>query len=385
MRRHPNENVADSKQTTQSEYEEAAALAEKILALSPHLEPRAGRSPDRAHAGSHTASRANGLWGRLFYLLVWLGTLVLIAVALLRIFDYDGTHFLIWLNAFTRYIYLPAYACLAWAAWMRRWWLALANLAIVGLHIAWIAPDFVRDRRFDLVAGQSAHDAIIGPRVRIFFANVKRSNTEYDSLLREIKSADPDIVILVEFSARWRQAFLDSSIMAAYPYGTGLQAWSFEQVNVFSKLPVKSETQVDVVGRIIRTLEIPVGSQLLHLIGLHAPRPMQIANDYEGYWARAVPMLLAEMGPLIIVGDCNATQYSLVYKRLTADRLRSAHDDRGRGYATSWPNGVYWLPPIRIDQAFLSPEVECLGVSEGEGRGSDHKPLILDIQLRGNR
>jgi hypothetical protein len=40
------------------------------------------------------------------------------------------------------------------------------------------------------------------------------------------------------------------------------------------------------------------------------------------------------------------------------------------------------VPPIRIDQAFLSPDVECLGIAEGVGRGSDHKPLILDLLIR---
>jgi len=98
-----------------------------------------------------------------------------------------------------------------------------------------------------------------------------------------------------------------------------------------------------------------------------------------------IPEIMAEQGPLVVVGDCNATQYSAVYQRLTADRLRSAHEDRGRGYATSWPNGQLWLPPIRIDQAFISREVECLDIKEGEGRGSDHKPLILDIKIRPNQ
>jgi endonuclease/exonuclease/phosphatase (EEP) superfamily protein YafD len=93
-------------------------------------------------------------------------------------------------------------------------------------------------------------------------------------------------------------------------------------------------------------------------------------------------MLLSKQHPLVIVGDFNATQYSWIYKQLKAGGMRSAHEDRGRGYATSWPNGRVWVPPIRIDQAFLSSNVECLGISEGTGLGSDHKPLILDVRIR---
>jgi endonuclease/exonuclease/phosphatase (EEP) superfamily protein YafD len=96
-----------------------------------------------------------------------------------------------------------------------------------------------------------------------------------------------------------------------------------------------------------------------------------------------IPILTAEQGPLVVVGDFNATEHSKVYKRLTESMLRSAHDVRGRGYATTWPNGQNLCPPIRIDQALVSPEIEVARIVEGRGRGSDHKPLILDVRVRG--
>jgi endonuclease/exonuclease/phosphatase (EEP) superfamily protein YafD len=92
-------------------------------------------------------------------------------------------------------------------------------------------------------------------------------------------------------------------------------------------------------------------------------------------------MLLRERHPLVVVGDFNATQYSKVYAQLKAAGLRSAHEDRARGYASTWPNGTLPIPPIRIDQAFLSPDVDCRGITDGRGTGSDHKPLILDIEV----
>jgi endonuclease/exonuclease/phosphatase (EEP) superfamily protein YafD len=106
------------------------------------------------------------------------------------------------------------------------------------------------------------------------------------------------------------------------------------------------------------------------------------AYDYFGYWKAIVPVLTSQKGPVLIVGDFNATEHSLVYKQLKDSGLRSAHDDRGRGYAMTWPNGTLPIPPIRIDQAFLSPDVECLDIREGVGEGSDHKPLIVDVRLR---
>ena len=174
--------------------------------------------------------------------------------------------------------------------------------------------------------------------------------------------------------------------MAPYLHANGPLRSQRGEVVVYSKLPVKSESQNWVTGRVVQTVDLDLGSQTLRLIGLHAPRPMHPpAYDYYGYWKTMIPLLTFDQGPLVIVGDFNATEHSLVYKQLKASGLRSAHDDRGRGYATTWPNGRWYVPPIRIDHVFLSPEVECEGIAEGRGAGSDHTPLIVDLRVRGYR
>jgi endonuclease/exonuclease/phosphatase (EEP) superfamily protein YafD len=383
----PKNHVAETQPATDSARAAALSLAAKVSALPSHLEPRAGQVADGTTPTSQSPAHRMGILGRLTYGVVCLVTLTLVAVALLRLTYHDGTYFLTCLNAFTRYLYLPAYACLAWAVWKRRWILALANLSIVCFHIALLAPDFMRDRRFDSAPNSAAADAASTPTVRIFFANVRGENTEYAALLKEMQDANPDVIVLVEFSYEWHMAYLNSSFFAAYPYGSGMKDEVMGTVNVFSRLPIKSEKRNWIAGRGLQVVEIPVGNETLHIIGVHAPRPMNIRkDDYKGYWGASIPMILGEKGPLVVVGDCNATQYSAVYKQLTADRLRSAHQDRGRGYAVTWPNGQDGIPSlIRIDQAFLSPEIECLGIKEGEGLGSDHKPLILDVKIRPSR
>jgi endonuclease/exonuclease/phosphatase (EEP) superfamily protein YafD len=334
--------------------------------------------PKNAQSGNTT------WWSTSLISLAWLGTIGLATFAILRFAYHDGAYFLIWINAFTRYVYLPAYACLLLAVWKRRRWLALASAAIVCCHLYWMAPDIMRDRGIASAPNTVVGDARPKKTIRIFFANVQIENRERGAMLREIRDANPDVVVLVEFWLWWRYAFVHSPLIANYPFGAGLSLEhpGGNSVNIFSRLPLKSEQREWVAGRSVEIVEIPIGSQSLQLVGLHAPRPMEIRdNDYNGYWTRVVPLLLGMKGPLVVVGDCNATQYSRVYQQLKAGGLRSAHEDQGRGYATTWPNGQYPVPPIRIDQAFLSPEVKCLGISEGRGQGSDHKPLILDVAL----
>src|SRR6476620_1051789 len=165
MAQRPKNHVASKPRATDTATAEAASLAAKVSALPSHLEPRAGQCAGTVHSDSPSVGQ-RALFNRLLNWLVWLVTLSMVIVALMRVFDHDGAHFFIWLNAFTRYVYLPAYACLAWAVWKRRWALALLNIALVSFHIALLAPDFMRDRRFDSAANAAAADAFAAPTMR---------------------------------------------------------------------------------------------------------------------------------------------------------------------------------------------------------------------------
>ena len=93
--------------------------------------------------------------------------------------------------------------------------------------------------------------------------------------------------------------------------------------------------------------------------------------------------LSRRVDPLIIIGDFNTTQHSRFYRQLTDAGMIDAHRQHGRGLTTTWPNG--WspgVPPIRVDQAMISPDLACLDISEGIGAGSDHKPVILEVALQ---
>jgi endonuclease/exonuclease/phosphatase (EEP) superfamily protein YafD len=364
----------------------------ELLATDARPQPRAAASSKlasdlaRKPAAATNAPRSLLVRGLtlLSIIAAWIVALSLLSIAALRLVYHDGTYVLIWFNAFTRYVYLPAYACLIFAAWQRRWLLALVSLVIVGCHLAWLAPDFLRDRRFDLPASAATiENAAASPTMCIFFANVRENNEEYASMLQEISEADPDVIVLVEYGWGWHLTFKTSPVMAPYKYGTGHLQSHIGSVNVFSRLPLKTEVQSWIGGRPVHTIDVVLGSQTLRVIGLHAPRPMDLPQyNYYEYWEEAAPVLLAQSEPVVIVGDFNATQHSRVYQTLTSDRLRSAHEDRGRGYATTWPNGYYLPPPIRIDQALLSPDVECLSIREGIGRGSDHRPLVVAVRIR---
>jgi endonuclease/exonuclease/phosphatase (EEP) superfamily protein YafD len=316
---------------------------------------------------------------RLVRAAMWCVTLGLLIVATCRIVLPDIWDLFIWFNAFTLYVYLPAYV-IALIALSQRWWLLAAlNLVIIAGHIAWIAPDF----RAAIPYPPHAVASDTSRPLRIFCANIRATNSDHEGFLKEIAGVDPDVVVLIEYRRWWTHSLRDSPELKPYIYGTNLDAPYNGDIGIFSRIPINKQQMIWVDTHVNDVVDIPLGGTSVRLFALHSPRPFnEKPFDYGGFWRQTLPLLAEQPRPLIVLGDFNATQHSAVYRSLIDMGLRSGHADRGRGYATTWPNGDNPLPPIRVDQAMLSPEVECLNITEGLGRGSDHKPLILDIRVR---
>ena len=364
-----------------------AALAARAVALADH-----GSAPRTAAAVLAGAASAGTLpvwvrpaeprrrtWlSRLTHFAAWCVTLGLLVVAALRIGYHDATVLLIWLNSFTLYIYLPAYVILAVAVRRQHWLLAAASAAVVLCHLIWVARDFRPATPYQPPSVASASSRPI----RILYANLRASNRDFDGILGEISQADPDVVVLVEVDRGWFDVLKPSPVMKPFVHGTALAEPFMGEVMVCSKLPVSGHQRTWIVGRVCNLVDISLDGRTLRLFCLHSPRPNVTSPDaYRVYWEKITPLLAEQPKPLVVIGDFNATQYSLAYQRLASLGLRSAHVDRGRGYATTWPNGQHLVPPIRIDHALVSPDVECLDIAAGVGLGSDHKPLVLDVRV----
>jgi endonuclease/exonuclease/phosphatase (EEP) superfamily protein YafD len=310
----------------------------------------------------------------------WAMALLMLACLLLRIFWHDGNIVLVAVNAFTLYFYLPAYACLAVAVWLRRRWLAAVSLLIIACHLAWIGPESLPFQRRVEPASPTAGPA---PTLRIFYANVKALNTRYDAMLEEIAAADPDFIFLNEFTSSWENTFAASPVMASYLERHGLPRHRIGTMGFYTRLPVSDFKILWNHFRMDCTFDVDLNGRKLRMFCLHGPRPLSFSqSDYYRYWSETMRLLTQQPHPLLVIGDFNATPYSRAYQRVISAGLHPAHADVGRMYASSWPNGYFPLPPIRIDHALLSPQVVCREIVEGRGTGSDHKPLILEVELR---
>lgn len=87
--------------------------------------------------------------------------------------------------------------------------------------------------------------------------------------------------------------------------------------------------------------------------------------------------------PLVVCGDLNSSQFSLIYRRLRKDLrdAQRAHGSRGR---PTWPSR--W-PLFRIDHVLTSQNVEVLRCEVRRDAlsrvASDHLPLLAELSCRG--
>ncbi len=85
--------------------------------------------------------------------------------------------------------------------------------------------------------------------------------------------------------------------------------------------------------------------------------------------------------PALIVGDLNATPWSVHFRRLI-ERSGLLNSQHGFGIQGSWPAGGGPLGQIPIDHLLHSAELVTLDRRLGPSLGSDHQPLIVDLAWR---
>jgi endonuclease/exonuclease/phosphatase (EEP) superfamily protein YafD len=283
---------------------------------------------------------------------------------------------LIWVDAYTFFVYQPAWLVALFAGLARRWWLLGAAGVVVALHLAWVLPDY-RPAQSIPAEAQSA------PRITLMTENVYFGNPDYSAISAEIGAVDPDVLFLQEFSQRLEVQLRADGIEDRYPYRHTALENRYYGVALYSKLPLGDVSVVEGGGRPYIRATVQVGDQTVTLYDLHPTSPgfgRNVAANWNNGWEAISTALDAEPGLVIAAGDLNMDQHHRWYHKLKSIGFVESHEERGRGSATTWPQGRK-LRRIRIDHVFHSKGIVCLSIREGRGQGSDHKPVIAVLAI----
>jgi endonuclease/exonuclease/phosphatase (EEP) superfamily protein YafD len=309
------------------------------------------------------------IWGA-----AWAVTGTLAAVVAMRLGWHDGPWPFLLANGFTPYLYLPAWPIAAAAAFARRRRLAATAAAVAAFHAAWVLVPLI-PRTAPRAAGRS---------FRVVSANLLMVHENPPVLAAELDRLDADVYFLQELSARWDTELERRGFWSRYPFNKRLVGEDSFGTAIASRLPVRD---LDVFW----TAELPEMRGVLRfedhdieLLNVHLlpPRTLEYAR-YHRLGSDALLEIVRRLGgrPFIVAGDFNATPDSALAARMR-DVADDAWESAGRGFGFTWPNGVFPLPPIRLDHVFVSRDLAVLGVAVGVGSGSDHRPVITELGRR---
>jgi endonuclease/exonuclease/phosphatase (EEP) superfamily protein YafD len=309
------------------------------------------------------------LWGA-----AWAITAVLATFAAMRLVWHDGLWLFMLGNGLTPYLYLPVWPVAAAAVAARRKRLAALASVVAVLHGYWtIAPLLPRSAV-----------ATTGRQLRVVSANLLMVHENPARLADELDRLDADVYFLQELSPHWDDELERRGFWSRYPFNKRLTSEDSFGTAIASRFPVRDlhvfwSAELPQMRGVLR-----VDDRDVELFNVHLLPPRTL--DYVPYYrqgANEVVNIVQRLGgrSFIVAGDFNSTPDSMF-----AARMRSLSDDAweaaGSGFGFTWPNGMFTLPPMRLDHVFVSPDLSVLRATLGMGLGSDHRPIIADVARR---
>jgi endonuclease/exonuclease/phosphatase (EEP) superfamily protein YafD len=312
----------------------------------------------------------------------WFIVAVLGLVALLRLVAWDSLEPLIVLDALTPIVYLPAWVVAIGALIVRRWWLAVAAVAIVVAQLAFVAPELLATAP---VPAWARH----APVVRVFDANIDKSLYVEAGYVRAIEQDRPDLITLEEFTPPALQSMMASGVLASFPFRCMASAYGATGFLIASRLHLTG-CRVRTVfwdGRwtpymVEAILWSPGGPVALRLVHTLAPFPR-----YWREWSAALAAVGRSVrasgdSSMLMIGDFNATWGNSGFVALLHDGLTDGPAARGKATDMTWPNGADVPPFVRIDHVLTGARLAVTEIAAEPGFGSDHRYLVATVAIR---
>jgi endonuclease/exonuclease/phosphatase (EEP) superfamily protein YafD len=292
-----------------------------------------------------------------------------------------------------------AYVLVAWAGFLVR--VLQFHVGLLLLIIAFVAA-FVRGKRLLLAAvpvvlftlgpplfshlRPTRRPATASPALRVMSCNLLMVNNDTAPILREVLAADPDVLLLQEYTDEWHKA-ASAALSPQYPYSSFVTRDDSFGVAIYSRLPFVGEVDnrlplgragVEQTRAVVRTSGRDVAVYNVHLL---PPRRLDYTIDSRLQFAGLLETLAEEKLPYVVGGDFNLTSDTPQHHDLERIGARDAHDLAGRGRGSTWPVNTFfrYLPGLRLDHVYLGPGLTAVRTSTGTGRGSDHRPVITDV------
>ncbi len=225
-------------------------------------------------------------------------------------------------------------------------------------------------------------------QLSILVANVCIHNRDVDALVREVRRADPDLLLVLEATPDWAEGLAD--LQDDYPYAVQHTREDPYGIALYARHPLTDASVRflvdDGIPSVHATVHLPSGDAV-RFFGLH-PRPPHPEEDRDTVHRDAELLLVGheverlleeESQPVVVAGDFNDVSWS--YVTLLMRRISGLLDPRiGRGPV----NTIHTRYPFArcpLDHILHSPHFTLQTLERRPDIGSDHFPLLARLQL----
>ena len=276
------------------------------------------------------------------------------------------------------------------------------HLGLLLLAIALVAA-FTRGRRLFLAAAPPVLFALApawlgwfprtppairpgSPQLRVMSCNLLMVNRDVAPILAEVRAARPDVLLLQEYSDGSHEA-AKAALAGDYPYSSVVTRDDSFGVAIYSRLPFVGDVDnrlplgragVEQTRAVVRVDGRDVAVYNVHLL---PPRRLDYTVDGRLQFADLLETLSGEKLPYVVAGDLNLTGDTPQHADLRRVGALDAHDVAGRGRGSTWPVNAFfrYLPGLRMDHVYAGNGLVPVSCRTGEGRGSDHRPVVAEV------
>ena len=272
--------------------------------------------------------------------------------------------------------YAIALAVLGVLVMMSKWRrIGYGVLGVAAINLLVVLPLYV---------GSPGSSEAAAPSVRVMSFNLLSTNESFSEVIEYIEVTDPDLVLLHEASRPWEVALesagLDYEIIRPRSdnliFGTLVLVRSEDVEGVSFGFAEAQPRAVEIKYR-------PTGwPEEMSVLSTHplAPTEKERAALRNAQLAFAGDWAAAQEGAFFVVGDFNATPWSSPFRKILAGaELRNSQI--GFGLQPSFPATSIFVMRVPIDHLLHSPALNVRDRRLGPALGSDHFPLLVDLEL----
>lgn len=260
---------------------------------------------------------------------------------------------------------------LVWALVQRRWaWGLLSGLCVIWQAV--LVVPWLMAKPPPVVAGR--------PGFRVMHANVLFTRSDLSRTFALVGEQRADLIVLQEMTV----AQIPNAIAyfrATYPHRDTIRSKGPSHILVLSRTPFQiskwAKTQFPVIY--IRTT---IRGRAVELITVH-PRPPILPGWYaerNRQLAFVSGLLRRTQQPALLVGDCNISPFSPLYRTWFGQAGIQA-SRYGFGLQPTWPRFLP-LAYLPIDHVFINDRLTTTDFTVLNQPGSDHQAVRVDLQFR---